>query len=71
MHVAGGKFDGVVELKLGYLDAFMRLDSAAAEAVNLLLKADHPSQYGSLFGVLNRCRTSMGSRLLDRLGSEV
>ena len=66
LYNVGGKFDAVVELKLGYLDTFMRLDSAAAEAVNLLPKADHPSQYGSLFGVLNRCRTSMGSRLLDR-----
>ena len=66
LYNVGGKFDVVVELKLGYLDTFMRLDSAAAEAVNLLPKAEHPSQYGSLFGVLNRCRTSMGSRLLDR-----
>ena len=50
----------------GALDTCMRLDSAAAEAVNLLPKPDHPSQFGSLFGILNRCRTKLGSRLLER-----
>jgi DNA mismatch repair ATPase MutS len=44
----------------------MRIDSAAAEAVNLLPKSDHPSQFGSIYGVLNRCKTKMGSRLLER-----
>jgi DNA mismatch repair protein MSH2 len=57
-----GKYD----LRLGSLEKYMRLDSAAAEAVNLLPKADHPSQFGSVFGVLNRCKTKMGSRLLER-----
>lgn len=57
-----GKYD----LRLGSLDKFMKLDSAAAEAVNLLPKVDHPSQFGSVFGVLNRCKTKMGSRLLER-----
>ena len=55
------------ELSYGSLSTCMRLDSAAAEAVNLLPKADHPSQFGSLYGILNRCRTKLGSRLLDRL----
>jgi DNA mismatch repair protein MSH2 len=57
-----GKYD----LRLGSLDKFVRLDGAAAEAINLLPKADHPSQFGSVFGVLNRCKTKMGSRLLER-----
>lgn len=57
-----GKYD----LRLGSLSKFMRLDSAAAEAINLLPKSDHPSQFGSVFGVLNRCKTKMGSRLLER-----
>ena len=56
----------VFKLNKGSLDAYMRLDSAAAEAVNLLPKSDHPSQYGSLFGVLNRCKTKSGARLLER-----
>jgi len=30
----------------------MKVDSAAAEAVNLLPKSDHPSKFGSLYGVL-------------------
>jgi DNA mismatch repair protein MSH2 len=54
------------ELSRGALDTCMRLDSAAADAVNLLPRPDHPSQFGSLYGVLNRCRTKLGSRLLDR-----
>lgn len=41
-----GKYD----LTFGSLASYMRLDSAAAEAVNLLPKADHPSQFGSIFG---------------------
>lgn len=56
----------VFDLAYGSLDTCMRLDSAAAEAVNLLPKPDHPSQFGSLYGILNRCRTKLGSRLLDR-----
>jgi DNA mismatch repair protein MSH2 len=57
---------GKHELRLGSLTQFMRLDSAAAEAVNLLPKPDHPSQFGSIYGVLNRCKTKMGARLLER-----
>jgi DNA mismatch repair protein MSH2 len=57
---------GTYELRLGSLNAFMRLDSAAVEAVNLLPKADHPSSLGSIYGVLNRCKTRMGQRLLER-----
>lgn len=54
------------DLCYGSLQTHMRLDSAAADAINLLPKPDHPSQYGSLYGVLNRCRTKLGSRLLNR-----
>lgn len=41
---------GCCALHLGALGTCMRLDSAAAEAVNLLPRPDHPSQFGSLFG---------------------
>ncbi|KAJ1427714.1 muts domain V-domain-containing protein [Ochromonadaceae sp. CCMP2298] len=54
------------DVSYGALDNCMRLDSAAAEAVNLLPKPDHPSAFGSLYGILNRCRTKLGSRLLER-----
>lgn len=57
---------GNYDLRLSSINAAMRLDSAAAEAVNLLPRPDHPSQFGSLFGVLNRCKTKMGSRMLER-----
>ena len=53
-------------LRLGSLSKYMKLDSAAADAVNLLPKSDHPSQFGSIFGVLNRCKSKIGSRLLER-----
>ena len=52
--------------QLGSLRNFLRLDSAAIEAINLLPKPDMPSVYGSIYGVLNRCKTKMGSRLLER-----
>lgn len=53
-------------LSLGSLTQHMRLDSAAANAINLFPKADDPSPYGSLYGLLNRCKTKMGQRLLER-----
>lgn len=57
---------GHVHILSASLDSYMRLDSAAADAVNLLPKKDQPSPFGSLFGILNRCKTKMGSRLLER-----
>lgn len=57
---------GTYSLSFGSLRAFMRLDSAAAAAINLFPRPDDPSPHGSLFGVLNRCRTKMGTRLLER-----
>jgi DNA mismatch repair protein MSH2 len=57
---------GKFSFKLGSLSSVMRLDSAAAEAVNLLPRSDHPSKFGSIYGVLNRGVTKMGSRLLER-----
>lgn len=45
--------EGRCALRLGALDTCLRLDSAAAEAVNLLPRPDHPSQFGSLFGELS------------------
>jgi DNA mismatch repair ATPase MutS len=55
-----------LELQLGNVDEYMKLDTAAMDAVNLLPKPDHPSVFGSLFGVLNRCKTKLGPRTLDR-----
>lgn len=61
------EYFGKYEIRLCNLSNYMRLDSAAADAINLLPKADHPSQFGSIYSVLNRCKTKMGSRLLERL----
>lgn len=57
---------GQFHLKFGALNTYMRIDSAASDAINLLPKSDDPSPFGSLFGVLNRCKTKFGSRLLER-----
>jgi hypothetical protein len=52
--------------ELGSLESYMKLDTPASEAVNLLPKPDHPSVYGSLFGLLNRCKTKLGSKTLEK-----
>jgi DNA mismatch repair protein MSH2 len=45
---------------------YMRLDSSALRALNVLPeRADGPSNF-SLYGLLNKCRTPMGRRLLLR-----
>ena len=44
------EYVGKISIELSSLDIFMRLDSSASDAINLLPKPDHPSQYGSIFG---------------------
>lgn len=44
---------------------FMRLDSSAIKALNLMPETKG-AKTTSLFGVLNRCKTVQGSRLLER-----
>lgn len=56
---------GTYDLRIGSLNTYMRIDTAAANAVNLLPMPDEP-KFGSVYGVLNRCRTKIGSRLLNR-----
>ena len=51
------------------LSMFLRLDAAAAKALSLCPLAhegDQGRKEGTLYGLLNRCRTAMGSRLLLR-----
>lgn len=50
------------------LKQFMKLDASALKALNLM---PNPNELGgnknmSLYGLLNRCRTSQGQRLLGR-----
>ncbi|CAN0184702.1 unnamed protein product [Ascophyllum nodosum] len=58
--------EGTYSLAQGTLQKHLRLDSAAAAAVMLLPDPTAPHEFGSLFNVLNRCRTKVGSRLLER-----
>lgn len=47
---------GTFDLRIGNLDDYVRLDSSAAEAINLLPSADQDTstEYGSIFHILNR-----------------
>jgi DNA mismatch repair protein MSH2 len=47
------------------LRQYMRLDAAAAQALNLAPNAREGNQQYNLFALLNRCRTAMGSRKLQ------
>ncbi|CAG5124986.1 unnamed protein product [Candidula unifasciata] len=46
------------------LSVYMKLDSAAVKALNLLPVANEVNKNESLLGLLNRCRTAPGQRLL-------
>jgi len=48
------------------LSQFVRLDAAAIEALNIKPQATDTDKNMSLYGLLNKCRTAMGSRLLKR-----
>eukprot|EP00741_Cyanophora_paradoxa_P007886 tig00001224_g7630.t1 len=46
------------------LEKFMRLDSAAVRALNLLPAPGDANKNMCLYGILNKCKTPMGSRML-------
>ncbi|KAI0399457.1 DNA mismatch repair protein msh-2 [Xylaria palmicola] len=48
------------------LSQFMKLDAAALKALNLMPGARDGSKNMSLFGLLNHCKTPLGSRLLSQ-----
>lgn len=58
--------EATYRLSAGTIEQHLRMDTAAAAAVTLLPDPTAPHQYGSLYNVLNRCKTKMGSRLLER-----
>jgi DNA mismatch repair protein MSH2 len=58
--------DSSLQMVIKSLDSHMKLDSAACDAINLLPKSDQPSIYGSIYGILNRCKTKMGMKTLER-----
>ena len=54
-----------VVLEAGVMNSHLVLDRTASEAIHLLPQhGNNNSPNSSLFGILNRCRTSMGSREL-------
>lgn len=46
------------------LSQYMRLDSAATQALNLVPNPRDPTQKYNLYGLLNKCKTTIGSRKL-------
>uniref|UniRef100_A0A2C9K9M9 DNA mismatch repair proteins mutS family domain-containing protein n=1 Tax=Biomphalaria glabrata TaxID=6526 RepID=A0A2C9K9M9_BIOGL len=48
------------------LSLYMKLDAAAVKALNLLPVANETNKNQSLLGLLNRCRTAPGQRLLSQ-----
>ena len=48
------------------LSQYMRLDQSASAAINLFPQVTDNDKNMSLYGLLNKCKTAMGSRLLKR-----
>jgi DNA mismatch repair protein MSH2 len=58
---------GKYTLKHHDLSQYMRLDASALRALNLMPSPhDGASKTMSLFGLLNKCKTAQGSRLLGQ-----
>lgn len=57
---------GHFKLKSFDLAQFMKLDKSAVDALNLFPTAQDSDKNMSLYGLLNKCRTSAGSRLLSQ-----
>ena len=56
---------GNYELVVGHLKQFVRLDTAAISALNLMPQRDDRNKFCSVYGILNHCQTPMGRRLLE------
>ena len=56
---------GNYELVEGHLKQFVRLDTAAISALNLMPQKDDRNKFCSVYGILNHCQTPMGRRLLE------
>ena len=53
---------GNYELVVGHLKQFVRLDTAAISALNLMPQRDDRNKFCSVYGILNHCQTPMGRR---------
>lgn len=57
---------GKYSLKHHDLSQYMRLDASALRALNLMPNPQDGAKSMSLFGLLNKCKTAQGSRLLGQ-----
>lgn len=58
---------GAYELKSYILDKYMKLDLSAVKALNLFPSPrDQNTKNGSIFGILNHCKSAEGTRLLSQ-----
>ncbi|CDF35131.1 unnamed protein product [Chondrus crispus] len=64
--MADPSLEGIIKLQELGSTNYMQLDNAAVRALNILPFPGDGGKKGSLFGLLNRTKTSMGSRLLRR-----
>lgn len=55
---------GKYKLKSFDIHGYMRLDAAAIDSLHLLPSGKDTNKFQSLYGVLNKCRTGHGQRLL-------
>jgi DNA mismatch repair protein MSH2 len=67
MHLKSGK-QKQFTLKKYTLSQYLRLDVAALKALNVFPQNSEgiSGQAGSIFGMLNQCKTSIGARLLKK-----
>jgi anthranilate/para-aminobenzoate synthase component II len=56
-------------LMLHSLDQYVKLDSAAADAVTLLPDPSFPHQHGSIYDILNKCKTKVRHSTVNGLHS--
>ena len=48
------------------LSKYVRLDSACLKALNILPQIQETNKQQSVYGLLNKCRTPQGQRLLNQ-----
>jgi DNA mismatch repair protein MSH2 len=57
---------GAYRLVAYSLENYMKLDGSAVKALNLIPGPKEGNKTTNLFGLLNKCRTAQGSRLLNQ-----
>ena len=57
---------GAYKIEKFNLDDYMKLDASAVKALNLVPGPKDGKKNNNLFGLLNKCKTAQGSRLLGQ-----